>query len=155
MEIEQKNRQCLEPFVVRARRVTEHSLADDWEKLVELIDPKFGFRSENGEARIWHELPAEEVVESAAARIRPILLEAEDRFHMKALKALGYACWELPRDAEWIRAVRAEWKKRVAPATPAEAAYRVLADPCVPTGAQDGPSARSEGRGPTPHGLTA
>ncbi|MEU1663878.1 hypothetical protein ABZ547_09700 [Streptomyces sparsogenes] len=125
-EIEQKNRQCLESFAVRARRVAEHSLADDWEKLVALIDPKIGFRFENGEIRIRHELPAEEVVESAAARIRPILLATEDCFHMKALKALGYACRELPRDAEWVRAVRAEWKTRVAPATPADAAYRVL-----------------------------
>ncbi|MEV6553736.1 hypothetical protein AB0M57_34300 [Streptomyces sp. NPDC051597] len=91
-----------------------------------LIDPKIVFRSENGEIRMRHELPAEEVVESAAARIRPILLETEDCFHMKALKALGYACRELPWDAEHVRAVRAEWKARVAPATPADAAYRVL-----------------------------
>ncbi|MFJ6252774.1 MULTISPECIES: hypothetical protein [unclassified Streptomyces] len=125
-EIEQRNRQCLEAFVVRARRVAEHSLADDWEKLVTLIDPKIGVRFENGEVRIRHELPAEEVVESAAARIRPILLETEDCFHMKALKALGYVCRELPQDAEQVRAMRAEWKVRVAPATPADATYRVL-----------------------------
>ncbi|MDX3772445.1 MULTISPECIES: hypothetical protein [unclassified Streptomyces] len=125
-EIEQKYWQCLESFVVRARRVAEHSLAGDWEKLVALIDPKIGFRFENGEIWIRHELPAEEVVESAAARIRPILLATEDCFHMKALKALGYACRELPRDAELVRAVRAEWKTRVDPATPMDAAYRVL-----------------------------
>ncbi|MEU0403300.1 hypothetical protein ABZ318_24325 [Streptomyces sp. NPDC006197] len=125
-EIEQRNQQCLESFVLRARRVAEHSLADDWEKLVALIDPRIGVRFENGEARIRHELPAEEVVESAAARIRPILLTTEDCFHMKALKALGYACRELPRDAEHVRAARAEWKARVDPATPADAAYRIL-----------------------------
>ncbi|GGR47340.1 hypothetical protein GCM10010497_58320 [Streptomyces cinereoruber] len=125
-EIEQRNRQCLEAFVVRARRVAEHSLADDWEKLVALIDPKIEVRFENGEVWIRQELPAEEVVESAAARIRPILLTTEDCFHMKVLKALGYACLELPRDAERIRAMRAEWKTRVDPATPLDAAYRVL-----------------------------
>lgn len=125
-EIEQKNRQCLESFVVRARRVAEHSLAGDWEKLVALIDPKIGVRFENGEIRIRHELPAEEVVESAAARIRPILLATEDCFHMKALKALGYACRELPLDAERVRAARTEWKTRVDPVTPLDAAYRVL-----------------------------
>ncbi|MFF9091007.1 hypothetical protein ACF1BE_32500 [Streptomyces sp. NPDC014991] len=122
-EIEQKNRQCLGSFVVRARRVAEHTLAGDWEKLITLIDPKIGIRFENGEIRIRHELPAEEVVESAAARIRPILLATEDCFHMKALKALGYACRELPRDAEWVRAVRAEWKTRVDPATPLTALH--------------------------------
>ncbi|MEU9197734.1 hypothetical protein [Streptomyces hundungensis] len=125
-EIEQRNQQCLEAFVVRARRVAEHSLAGDWEKLVALIDPKIRVRFENGGIRIRHELPAEEVVESAAARIRPILLKTEDCFHMNTLKALGYACQELPRDAERVRAVRAEWKARVDPATPADAAYRVL-----------------------------
>nr|BAK19900.1 hypothetical protein [Streptomyces rochei] len=125
-EIEQTNRQCLESFVVRARRVAEHSLAGDWDKLVALIDPKIGVHFENDEIRIRHELPAEEVVESAAARIRPILLATEDCFHMKALKALGYACRELPRDAEQVRAVRAEWKMRVDPATSLDAAYRVL-----------------------------
>ncbi|MGW7347995.1 hypothetical protein [Streptomyces sp. NPDC054854] len=125
-EIEQRNRQCLESFVVRARRVAEHSLAGDWDKLVALIDPKIRVRFENGEIRIRQELPAEEVVESAAARIRPILLKTEDCFHMNALKALGYACQELPRDAERVRAARAEWKARVDPATPMDAAYRVL-----------------------------
>ncbi|MFC6136771.1 hypothetical protein [Streptomyces spororaveus] len=57
-EIEQKYRQCLESFVVRARRVAEQSLAGDWGKLVALIDPKIGVRFENGEIRIRHELPA-------------------------------------------------------------------------------------------------
>ncbi|MFD4135313.1 hypothetical protein [Streptomyces goshikiensis] len=61
-EIEQKNRQRLEAFVVRARRVAEHSLADDWAKLVAFIDPKIGFRFENGEIRIRHELPPEKTV---------------------------------------------------------------------------------------------
>ncbi|MGA5421951.1 hypothetical protein [Streptomyces lavendulocolor] len=106
--------------------MAEHSLADDWVKLVALIDPKIRVRFENGEVWIRQELPAEEVIESAAARIRPILLTTEDCFHMKALKALGYACRELPRDAERIRAMRAEWKTRVDPATPLDAAYRVL-----------------------------
>ncbi|WP_328929953.1 hypothetical protein OG429_38865 [Streptomyces sp. NBC_00190] len=71
-------------------------------------------RFANGEVKIRHELPPEEVVESAAARIRPILLETEDCFHMKVLNALGYSCRASP------------WRARVAPSTPAEAAYRVM-----------------------------
>ncbi|WP_199813767.1 hypothetical protein [Streptomyces sp. NRRL F-2747] len=125
-EVEQRNQQCLEAFVVRARRVAEHSLAGDWEKLVALVNPKAEVRCENGEWWLLYELPAEEVVESAAARIRPIILKTEDCFHMKVLNALGYACRELPRDAERVQAVRAEWKIRVDPATPLDAAYRVL-----------------------------
>ncbi|MFF3619441.1 hypothetical protein [Streptomyces sp. NPDC002467] len=48
-DIKQKHQQCLESFVVRARPVAEHSLADGWENLVALIDPKIGIRFENGE----------------------------------------------------------------------------------------------------------
>ncbi|MFF3980743.1 hypothetical protein [Streptomyces sp. NPDC001828] len=121
-EIE-RDRRRLEAFVVRARRVAEHSLAGDWEELVWLMDPHFEARVENGQGWIRVELPSEEVVESAAARIRPILLETEECFYLKTLNALGYACRTLPRDAEWIRAARAEWKKRMGHST---AAYRVL-----------------------------
>lgn len=113
--------------MVRARRVEEHSLAADWDALVDLTRMKIEVRRfANGEVRIRHELPPEEVVESAAARIRPILLETEDCFHMKALNALGYSCRASPYDAAWVRAARAEWRARVAPSTPAEAAYRVM-----------------------------
>ncbi|MFB0619488.1 hypothetical protein [Streptomyces sp. AGS-58] len=58
----------------------EHSLAGDWEKLITLIDPKIGVRFDNGEIRIRHELPAEEVVESAAAHTA--------RSHHERLKTL-------------------------------------------------------------------
>ncbi|MEU4352912.1 hypothetical protein [Streptomyces sp. NPDC023838] len=127
LEIERKNQHCLEAFVVRARRVAEHSLVEDRESLEAFADPRVVFWwDENGKMRLRNQLPAEEAVESAAARIRPILLETEDCFHMKALKALGYACRTSPKDAEWVQAARAEWKTRVAPATPAGAAYRVM-----------------------------
>ncbi|MGW3029176.1 hypothetical protein [Streptomyces sp. NPDC001221] len=80
----------------------------------------------DGEVRIRYELPPEEVVESAAARIRPILLETEDCFHMKALAALGYFCRTSPGDADWVRAARAEWQARVKPSTREEAGYWVM-----------------------------
>ncbi|MET7534256.1 hypothetical protein [Streptomyces goshikiensis] len=85
--LEGKHQRWLEAYVVRARRVEEHSLAADWDALVDLTRMKIEVRRfANGEVRIRHELPPEEVVESAAARIRPILLETEDCFHMKALR---------------------------------------------------------------------
>ncbi|MFF2375026.1 hypothetical protein ACFVUW_11650 [Streptomyces xiamenensis] len=123
---DEKHKRYLEAFVLRARRVEEHSLAADWDALVELTRMKINLRFHNGEARIRYGLPPEEVVESAAARLRPILLEQEDCFHMKALSALGYICRAAPHDAEWIRAARTEWRARVKPSTPEESGYRIM-----------------------------
>ncbi|MGW2689624.1 hypothetical protein ACWC6I_41525 [Streptomyces sp. NPDC001414] len=124
--LDEKHQRLLEAFVVRARRVEEHSLAADWEALVELTRMRINVHVDSGEVRIRYELPPEEVVESAAARLRPILLEQEDCFHMKALAALGYICRTAPQDAEWIRAARAEWRARVSPSTRDESGYWVM-----------------------------
>ncbi|MEV7895352.1 hypothetical protein [Streptomyces cyaneofuscatus] len=124
--LDEKHQRLLEAFVLRARRVEEHSLAADWEALVELTRMSINVRVDQGEVWISYELPPEEVVESAAARIRPILLEKEDCFHMKALSALGYTCRAAPQDAAWIRAARAEWRTRVSPSTRDESGYWVM-----------------------------
>lgn len=114
----------LEAFVVRARRVEEHSLAADWDALVRLAEIQIQVTPlDNGDLRIRHEYPAEEVVESATARLRPILLEGDACFYQKALKALGYFCRALPQDSEWIRSARGEWRTRVQPTTGEEAGY--------------------------------
>ncbi|MCL7496086.1 hypothetical protein M8I34_32480 [Streptomyces sp. MCA2] len=84
---------------------------------------KINVRVHNGEVRIRYELPPEEVVESAAARLRPILLNDEDCFHMKVLSALGYICRAVAQDAEWIRNARAEWRARVSPSPREESGY--------------------------------
>ncbi|MEV5123582.1 hypothetical protein AB0K49_12340 [Streptomyces decoyicus] len=125
--VEALHRELLEAFVVRARRVEEHSLAADWDALVALTEVKMKVVSTgNGEVRLRQEFPAEEVIESAAARIRPILLEGDACFYQKALKALGYFCRALPRETAWVKAAREEWRWRVNPATPEEAGYWVL-----------------------------
>ncbi|MFD7677111.1 hypothetical protein [Streptomyces sp. NPDC060187] len=117
----------LEAFVLRARRVEEHSLAADWDALVELAEIQIQVTPlGNGEMLIKHQYPAEEVVESAAARLRPILLEGDACFYQKALKALGYFCRSLPQDGEWIRSARREWRTRVAPTTGEEAGYWIM-----------------------------
>ncbi|MDT9682329.1 hypothetical protein RND61_09605 [Streptomyces sp. TRM76323] len=105
----------------------EHSLATDWDALVALTTMQISIvQLENGETRIRQEFPDEEVVESAAARIRPILLNGDACFYQKALAALGYFCRELPIDKEWVKATRAEWRLRVDPSTPEEAGYQVM-----------------------------
>ncbi|WP_445277472.1 hypothetical protein [Streptomyces sp. DSM 41033] len=125
-EVDALSQRALEAFVVRARRVEEHSLAADWDALVALTTMQMTMvQLDDGETLIRQVFPDEETVESAAARIRPILLEGDSCFYQKALKALGYFCRELPQDAAWIRATRSEWRSRVSPATPDEAGYWV------------------------------
>ena len=118
--------------MLRARRVEEHSLAADWDALVDLAEVRINVvATEDGDLRIRHRFPAEEVVESAAARIRPILLTGEVCFYQNALSALGFFCQASPRDAAWVRAARSEWRTRVDPKTPEEAGYSVMTSNAV------------------------
>jgi hypothetical protein len=87
---------------------------------------KINIHARDGEVCARYELPPEEVIESAAARLRPILLEREDCSHTKALAALGYFCRTSPRDAEWSRAARTEWRSRTSPSTREQAGYWAL-----------------------------
>ncbi len=124
--------------MLRARRVEEHSLAADWDALVALTTMQISVvQLDNGETRIRQEFPDEEVVESAAARLRPILLNGDACFYQKALGALGYFCRALPLDTEWVKATRAEWRLRVDPSTPEEAGYSVMISDTV-TGEDQG-----------------
>lgn len=99
-----------EGYLVRARRV--EALAGDRLGSARGADRMqvevYGV--DGGEVRIRYELPPEKVAEAAAARIRPILLEQEDCFYMKALAALGPFYRGSSWDAAWIRAARAEWR---------------------------------------------
>jgi hypothetical protein len=117
----------LEAFVVRARRVEAHSLAADWDGLVALAGAPYTVTGlGNGEAQVRQEYPAEEVVESAAARVRPLLLEGDACSYLKALAAVGYFCRELPHDTQWVKAARAEWRTRAEPNAARESGYQVM-----------------------------
>ncbi|MFJ9362043.1 hypothetical protein ACWELV_32285 [Streptomyces mirabilis] len=130
--VDAQYQECLEAYVVRARRVEEHSLAADWYALVVLTEMQMSVvQRDDGEMWIRQEFPAEEVVESAAARLRPILLEGDACFYQKALRAVGYFCRASPQDTEWVRATRAEWRSRVNPATAEEAGYWVVVSNAV------------------------
>lgn len=112
--------------MVRARPVEEHSLAADWDALLALTQMKIKVCFNDGEVQNRYELPPEEAVESAAARLTPILPEKENCFYMKALAALGYICQKSPQDTKWTRAARAEWRTRVNPSTREDADYWVM-----------------------------
>ncbi len=122
-----RHRGRLGAFVVRARRVEAHSLAADWDALVALAGAPYVVTAlGNGEVHIRQECPAEEVVESAAARVRPLLLEDDACSYLKALAAVGYFCRELPHDTAWIKTARAEWRTRTEANIAREGGYQVM-----------------------------
>lgn len=90
-ELNERHRGWIEAFVVRARRVEAHSLAQDRELCSKIgsVTWKVTVRS-NGETTFTQELPPEEQVESAAARLRPLILNDEDAYGPKALKAIKW-----------------------------------------------------------------
>jgi hypothetical protein len=119
-------RSNLEAFVLRARRVERHSLAADRDALVKLMRGEIQVIAHaNGEADFRQDLPPEEVVESAAARVRPLLLEREDCFYGKALTALQYFCRDLPNEVQWAKGFGRAWRDRVGEG-PKETGYRVM-----------------------------
>jgi hypothetical protein len=107
----------LDAFVVRARRVAAHSLAQDRDALKRLADDtvEVGLDPSTGVGvALRRSYPPEEVVESAAARVRPIILEGEDCNYRKALSALGLMLKDLdPRYGRDIKAIREQWDSRV------------------------------------------
>lgn len=107
----------LDAFVVRARRVAAHSLAQDRDALKRLADDtvEVGLDPSTGVGvALRRSYPPEEVVESAAARVRPIILEGEDCYYRNALSALGLMLKDRdPRCGRDIKAIRKQWDSRV------------------------------------------
>lgn len=75
-------------FVLRARRVKAHSMYQDPELLQRVGQVQFRLEKDTDGIWLIQELPPEEVVESAAARLRPIILQDEDSHHGKMINAL-------------------------------------------------------------------
>jgi len=106
----------LKSFVLRARRIRAHSLARDAGLLVKLHNPQFKvlFTPATGEMKVVLDLPPEEQIESAAARVRPLILNDEDTYHAKVMNALLYFGRKatLPdADMKVLRAWKKEWAK--------------------------------------------
>lgn len=82
---------ALEAFILRARRVRAHSLASDPDALESLTNPKWNMvvDQRTGTATVTRHLPPEELVESLAARVRPLILQRDPVHYGKVLNALG------------------------------------------------------------------
>lgn len=96
-------------FTLRVRRIEAHSLMADEATLSHLAGSGFVLRRKDGVASVERFLPNEEVMESLAARVRPLTLEQDPVFYAKAIKALnaylhrnGHA-----EHLEWFKKLRA------------------------------------------------
>jgi hypothetical protein len=113
---DERHLNALKSFILRARRIRAHSLAKDARLLVKLQNPQFKvqFTPATGEMKVVMDLPPEEQVESAAARIRPLILNDEDTYHAKVMNALLYFGRKSNLSEENIKVLRgwkAEWAK--------------------------------------------
>lgn len=91
-ERRQRFEHCLTSFVLRARRVAAHSLAADPHRLLEVAQVTFRLEPDpaTGGTVFVQDLPPEEQIESAAARVRPLLLQGEAIFHCSVFNAIGF-----------------------------------------------------------------
>ena len=102
----------LRKFALRARRISAHSLASERERLAEMADFQLsGLLSSDGQLEIRRELPGEEVFESLAARLRPVLLPSESVHHGKVLTALVAILEQSNEDADDLEDVRSEVRR--------------------------------------------
>jgi hypothetical protein len=110
-----RHQRSLTAFVLRARRVEEHSLARDARRLLQVAKVTFDvdYDVDAGSAVLVQDLPDEEQVESAAARVRPLLLREEDVLHGKVFSALGYFLrgHGNPRLRQEFEGLRGEWRR--------------------------------------------
>lgn len=126
--------EVLEAFVLRARRILEHSLIRDHRELMTQVfsGEQTVLVTENtktGEVgyELKMEFPAEELMESLAARIRPLLLGKELVSYKKVLTAIERAvpAERLAEYSEPIQWWREHWRERVEKSQHAQA-YQVV-----------------------------
>lgn len=112
--VDEQARATLAAFVLRARRVGEHSLASDPVALGHLCKPSWQVTLSHvdGQATVRRTLPDEESVESLAARVRPVILQDDPVHHGKVLNALSYMLKDVPHEPAkaYIKWLRNQWK---------------------------------------------
>src|SRR4051794_21714323 len=80
----------VEAFVLRARRIAEHSLLRDQGAMAAVARSTFEVGVHpDGTATLRRRLLPEEPMESLAARVRPVLLKEDPVHYAKVLKAVG------------------------------------------------------------------
>jgi hypothetical protein len=104
----------LETFIARARRVAAHSLAQDVDQLRRLSGGSWGIEGRvDGKTYLRIDYPPEEQIESAAARVRPLLLkDVEFLSVLKAIRSLTADTDDRDSVRRWETNVRDKWKRR-------------------------------------------
>jgi hypothetical protein len=107
----------LNAFVVRARRVEAHSLAQDKKQLLEWMRGarKITYEVSPGQpprTSVVQTTPPEEQLESAAARVRPFILSEEPVYHASVLKAIkALVPQPVAADvAQYLQACKDDWR---------------------------------------------
>lgn len=126
-------RERVERFVLRARKVNEHSLVREHRQLMEelaagTIRVRVLMNMKTGEAehRVLLALPPEELFESFAARIRPLIMRKEAIYWEVVLDALeNLASPETLAEVVDIPDLRSLWDKVVTGTKVAQAFYMV------------------------------
>lgn len=120
--------ELLQPFVLRARRIAAHSLAADRNALRTFAtgSMKIEFRPAEGKTFITQTMPPEEQLESAAARVRPLILQTDSTYLDKVLKAIAFLVREDDELARRTRLIRDDWKKLNNPKVAAGSYARVM-----------------------------
>ena len=117
-EVRDRQQTCLDLFVLRARRVQAHSLAADRDQIVRWAQHDMTIRR-HASGRTWlvHQMPPEELLESAAARLRPFILQRDPIHYGKVLTAVGYLLSDEDRAtaAPTLDGLRKSWNKVASP----------------------------------------
>lgn len=117
-EIRARQQTYLDLFVLRARRVQAHSLAADQAQIVRWAEHNMTI-TRNVAGRTWlvQQLPPEELLESAAARLRPFILQCDPIHYGKVLTAIGYLLSDEDRAtaAPTLDGLRKSWNKVASP----------------------------------------
>ncbi|MFI0796944.1 hypothetical protein ACH4OY_30310 [Micromonospora rubida] len=111
--VETRHRAVLRKFIVRARRVEEHSLAADKERLLAWArgTVTLKFEPQSGNSTMTWDLPEEESLDSLAARCRPFLLQGDPVYHGKVTNALGFFLRLAPDELRnYLREIRESWR---------------------------------------------
>lgn len=106
--------QRLSAFVLRARRVEAHSLVRSAEFMGYLQGSLTVLREEGQETvTVVARCPPEEQLESAIARVRPLILQDEPIFYGNVLKDISFTLRHVddPELARQLQIAKAEWKK--------------------------------------------
>lgn len=99
-------------FALRARRVAAHSLVQDAAMLDRIAGGGFVVRRKDGALSMERALPKEELLESLAARVRPLTLQSEGIHYTKVFKSLAVLLDHhgANEHLDWTNRLKSEWK---------------------------------------------